>query len=289
MFNNTTTQTQRHMQATTIDEVLSILEAIIEESITTNNRAGYFAALYHKVTYQVKQGIAKGEFEDGTRMEQLDVMFANRYLAAYEQWKNNIKPTGSWDIAFTTVAKRRALVLQHLLLGINAHINLDLGIAAVQSANGAPMPNIQKDFAAINSIIASLTYEVMNEITRVSPLLSLMGLHATNYNAIIIQFSIANARDGAWCFAEDLYPKQGEAFTNCITARDKTITQLAEGLINAKGILRFTLWLIHLFEWKRPSRIIQALYTYKKKDFSKTDIEANVKVVANKNVVSQPA
>ncbi|MDH7460347.1 DUF5995 family protein [Chitinophagaceae bacterium 26-R-25] len=277
------------MQANTIDEVLTTLEAIIEESITTNNRAGYFAALYHKVTYQVKLGIKNGEFEDGARMEQLDVMFANRYLGAYEQWKNNIKPTGSWEIAFTTVGKRRALVLQHLLLGINAHINLDLGIAAVQTTNGASLPTIQKDFAAINSIIASLTYEVMNEITRVSPLLSLMGLHATNYNAIIIQFSIANARDGAWCFAEDLHSKQGAVFNNCITDRDKTITKLAEGLVSAKGILRFTLWLIHLFEWKRPSKVINALYTYKKKDFTKSDIEAGAKAVASKKVEPKPA
>jgi hypothetical protein len=265
------------MQATTIEEVLSTLEAIIEESIATNNRAGYFAALYHKVTYQVKLGIEKGEFEDGARMEKLDVAFANRYIAAYEQWKNNIKPTGSWNIAFTIVGKSRALVLQHLLLGINAHINLDLGIAAVQTLNGGPLPNIQKDFAAINTIIASLTYEVMNEITRVSPLLSLMGLHATNYNSIIIQFSIANARDGAWCFAEDLYSKQGVAFNNCITARDKTITQLAEGLVSAKGILRFTLWLIHLFEWKRPSRVIKALYTYKKKSFTISEVATETK------------
>lgn len=273
------------MQANTIDEVLSILEAIIEESITTNNRAGYFAALYHKVTWQVKEGIAKGEFEDGDRMEKLDVIFANRYLAAYDQWKKNIQPTGSWDIAFTTTTKRRALVLQHLLLGINAHINLDLGIATVQTASGAPLPGIQKDFAAINAIIASLTYEVMNEITRVSPLLSLMGLHATNYNSIIIQFSIANARDGAWCFAEDLYPKQDLAYNNCIAARDKTITQLAEGLVSAKGILRFTLWLIHLFEWKRPSRVIKALYTYKKKSFTISEIATNGKTVADKKVV----
>jgi hypothetical protein len=270
------------MQATTIDEVLSTLEAIIEESIVTDNRAGYFAALYHKVTMQVKDGVAKGEFEDGARMEKLDVAFANRYLAAYDQWKKNIKPTGSWDIAFTTIGKRSALVLQHLLLGINAHINLDLGIAAVQSLNDAPLPNIQKDFAAINTIIASLTYEVMNEITRVSPLLSLMGLHATNYNSIIIQFSIANARDGAWCFAEDLYSKQGVAFDNCIAARDKTITQLAQGLVSAKGILRFTLWLIHLFEWKRPSRVIKALYTYKKKSFTISEIETNTQKVVVK-------
>jgi hypothetical protein len=73
-------------QANTIDQVLVRLEAIISDSIKTGNRAGYFAALYHKVTASVKEGIVNGRFEDGSRMERLDVIFANRYLDAYTAW-----------------------------------------------------------------------------------------------------------------------------------------------------------------------------------------------------------
>jgi hypothetical protein len=35
----------------------------------------------------VKRGIAEGFFDDGPRMETLGVVFANRYLAAYEAWQ----------------------------------------------------------------------------------------------------------------------------------------------------------------------------------------------------------
>jgi hypothetical protein len=73
------------MEAQTIDEVISQLETIIQNAIKSNSRAGYFAALYHKVTSRVKEGIQAGEFENGTRMEQLDVIFANRYIIAYNQ------------------------------------------------------------------------------------------------------------------------------------------------------------------------------------------------------------
>lgn len=269
------------MKATTIDEVITELENILENCTTNDNRAGYFAALYHKVTVRVKEGIINGEFEDGKRMEQLDVVFANRYLEAYNQYKNNKETTHSWATAFNAASKRRNLVIQHLLLGINAHINLDLGIAAVEVAKEQSLDTIQKDFIAINTIIASLTYEVMNDIARVSPLLSLMGFHATNYNSILIQFSISNARDGAWRFAEELSSKTGSDYQNCIAERDKTINLLAEGLISAKGILRFTIWLIHLFEWKNPSKIITVLRMYVKKRFS---------VKKEKNVViAEPA
>lgn len=251
------------MPAATINQVIDSLQTIITESIATNSRMGYFAALYYKVTASVRDGIAKGQFENGPRMEKFDVVFANRYLDAYAAWKIKQPLSTSWRIAFEMAESSSTLVLQHLLLGMNAHINLDLGIAAVEVSGGGNMDDVQKDFDSINTIISALTYEVINEITRVSPLLSLLGLHSSNYS-ILIQFSISNARDGAWCFAEDLLKKQNTAYTDCIAARDKTITQLAQGLAHATGIMRVTLWLIHVFEWKSPSKIIKTLHDYQK-------------------------
>jgi len=252
------------MAAATIDDVLAQLSSIIDDSIKTNSRAGYFAALYHKVTSSVKLGIQNNVFDDGKRMEILDVIFANRYLAAYDQWKNNKPTTGSWKVAFETVEKGQPLVLQHLLLGMNAHINLDLGIAVVAAAKGQDFQSAGNDFNKLNAIISALTNDVIAELNRVSPLLSLLGLHATNYNSILIQFSIGNARDGAWRFAEELHPLTGNDYDGCIIARDKNITQLAESLVHANTLLKITLWIIHLFEWRRPSRIVKALWEYKK-------------------------
>jgi len=56
------------MAAQTINDVILQLEKLIEDSIEGNSRLGFFAALYHKVTTQVREGIQKGEFEDGLRM-----------------------------------------------------------------------------------------------------------------------------------------------------------------------------------------------------------------------------
>jgi hypothetical protein len=243
----------------TIDDILAQLQNIIAESIKTNSRMGYFAALYYKVTASVKDGIAKGQFEDGARMEKFDVIFAGRYLDALSAWKNHQPLSASWQVAFEATKKSSALVLQQLLLGMNAHINLDLGIAAVEVANGQ-MDGVQKDFDSINTVISALTYQVLNDISRMSPLLSLLGLHYDNQTSILIQFSIDNARDGAWCFAEELAKKQGDNYTECITQRDDTIKNLARGLIQMQGFMKFTVWLIHLFEWKKPARITRALH-----------------------------
>ncbi|HVW98149.1 MAG TPA: DUF5995 family protein [Mucilaginibacter sp.] len=247
------------MAVNTVDEVLSALETIIADSIKNNDRAGYFAALYYKVTASVKEGIDKGRFEDGQRMEKFDVLFANRYLDALTAWRKGQPLSASWLVAFEATGRSSVLVLQQLLLGMNAHINLDLGIAAVE-ASGGELAGIQKDFNSINTIISALTYEVLNDIDRMSPLLSLLGLHYTNQTSILIQFSIDNARDGAWCFAEDLVTKQGADYFGCIAGRDETIAKLAGGLIHMQGFMRFTVWLIHLFEWKNPARIIRSLH-----------------------------
>jgi hypothetical protein len=253
------------MAATTIDEVLLQLDKIIADSRRTGDRAGYFASLYYKVTSRVKEGIGKNEFENGPRMEKLDVLFANRYLDALEKWRSGEPMTSSWKTALDATRHSRVLVLQHLLLGVNAHINLDLGIAAVETMQGQSLSDIEKDFDSINTIIGSLTYEVLNEINRISPLISLIGLHSANTASILIQFSVSNARDGAWCFAEDLSKMTGADHSLFIEARDKNINTLGNTLLHFKGTLRFTLWLIHLFEWKDAVRIITTLHEFKKK------------------------
>ena len=261
--------TDNNQPAKTIDQVIQQLEALIENCIVTKNRLGYFAALYHKVTVRVKEGILKKEFEDGARMERLDVIFANRFLEAVYQYRNKKQPSACWLTAFQATKKRGPLVLQHLLLGMNAHINFDLGIAAVDTADMQDIHTIRSDFNSINTIIGSLIFEVLTEINRVSPLLSLFGLHATN-PSILIQFSITNARDGAWSFAEDLSNKKLDktAYQNCIATRDGTIEKLGLSLIKQKGLLRFTRWIIHLFEWKNPAKVIRAFYGYQKKYIS---------------------
>ncbi len=243
----------------TIDEVVARLEGIMDECARSGSRLGFFAALYHKVTCRVREGIRAGEFEDNARMERLDVVFANRYIHAWDRYRSGEGPTASWDVCFRAAGKRGLLVLQHLLLGMNAHINLDLGIAAVEVAGPGGLKAIRKDFNAINGILALLTGDVMSSLRRVSPLLSLLGLHATRYNSILIQFSLSNARDGAWCFAEDLDGSGAADYRRIALERDASIATLASGLTRAKGPVRLTLAVIRLFEWNSPRKILRVL------------------------------
>lgn len=84
--------TLRHMiKANSIAEVISHLDTVIAWSKQHQSRIGYFATLYRKMTIAVQEGIGNYSFTDGTRMERLDVNFANRYLQAWEAYINKKK------------------------------------------------------------------------------------------------------------------------------------------------------------------------------------------------------
>ncbi len=243
----------------TIDEVVIELEAILDHCIQKKSAIGFFAALYYKTTCNIRDSIRKGNFEDEERMEKLDILFANRFIDAWRRWDKNEVTTKSWEIAFRQTQKRRTLILQHLLLGINAHINLDLGIASALVMDMKSNPSFRRDFIRINEILNSMLSDVFKDIQRLSPLSSLMGLHAKNSKSMLINFTIGAARDGAWCFAQDLFPLRGKEYDECIDERDHEISRLGSNLSNPKGFLRITTLMIGVFEWKNPAKIINVL------------------------------
>ncbi len=131
------------MQATTIKEVITALDQIIADSVDENNRAGYFASLYKKVTMAVAQKITEGYFDNNERMERLDVVFANFYLDAYDSYRQGKTCAASWQLAFDEKRNWPPMILQHLLAGMNAHISLDLGVATALASQGQPIQLVQ--------------------------------------------------------------------------------------------------------------------------------------------------
>jgi len=244
----------------TIDEVIIYLEKIIDWSKANNNAAGFFATLYHKVTCKIRECISNKDFENGERMEKLDVAFANRYLAAFNFWISGKQNTLSWKVAFDSVADNSCIVLQHLLLGMNAHINLDLGIATVLVMKGFPLDDIKNDFNSINAILSAMTDNIEGCLTKINPLMKLLNLEIFNFDEMLVQFSITTARDGAWQFANDLNGKASQDYDSCIVARDERIVQLANSIAKPHGfILKVILKVIRLFEKKKVSKVIEFL------------------------------
>jgi Family of unknown function (DUF5995) len=247
------------MAAETIDDVIRALDGIIDWAWNEKSRLGYFAALYRRVTQAVKEGIAKGEFQNGPLMERLDVNFAGRYLDAFEQFRAGGKPTFSWQIAFRAGSWWRPIVVQHLLAGINAHINLDLGIAAAVTAPGDQLPGLQTDFDQINAVLASLVSTLEKEIATVSPLLGLLETLSLKTDSAIIDFSLDEARKFAWDHAVKMAPLNPEQMQAAIYDLDLEAAKFGHMVASPPWLIKVQLMPIRFFETSNVRRVLDVL------------------------------
>lgn len=243
---------------TNIDEVIAHLDVIISNETADKSTLAFFPVLYKKVTERIKLGIQNKEFQDNPRMERLDVIFASRYIEAYEQFKAGKKPTESWQVAFDA-AQKKLIIMQHLLLGINAHINLDLGIAVAETIGpNGDMESIKSDYNKINEILATMVSGVEKSIGEVSPVFYLLEKIGKGREDKIVTFSIDIARDEAWAFANQFHVSTNKAET--IVKRDVIIAALGGKLITSKSrILRWVIRFIRFFESKNVAKIVAIL------------------------------
>lgn len=257
----TVTMTQKQYGgARTIDEVIEQMDDIIAWAKAEQSRLGYFAALYRKVTVQVKEGIQNGMFEDGARMEVLDVTFANRYLTALNSFLQGKPASKSWMVAFESAESHKPIIMQHLLLGMNAHINLDLGIAAAQTCPGNRIGSLEGDFMKINTILSSLVDDVREEIDQLSPWIDLLDNISPTTSDAIVNFSMEKARDFAWHFAQELAPLSASDQEVEIRKKDHLIADLGYLVAHPIGMFfRLGLWVIRLRESSDVVRNIDVL------------------------------
>jgi Family of unknown function (DUF5995) len=239
------------MPPNSISDVIEQLDEIVKKSTQKNDRAGYFAALYKRVTVAVSEKIKEGYFDDNAGMEKLDIVFANRYLLAYEQYYNGKTCTGSWQLAFDTTRLWKPMVLHHLIAGMNAHISLDLGIAAATVAPGQKITDIHKDFNKINTILASLVDEVKNELYSMWPLSKLLAkLNIGKLENQVAGFSMNIARDAAWQVAIDYAslntPEQKEIY---VAERDASVKAFGNKLLFPGFLMRNIMGLFRIFEF----------------------------------------
>jgi Family of unknown function (DUF5995) len=246
-------------QATTISEVMTELDDVVAWARNGENCLGYFAALYRKVTRAVARRIQEGFFEDGERMARLDVIFANRYLEALADYQNGKAISESWHVAFEASQRWWPIVLQHLLLGINAHINLDLGIAAARTSFGSELAALKTDFERINDVLLQLLEEVERQLNAIWPLLALLDRLGGRTDEVLINFSMKRARACAWDTARSLAAQSEEQWGDNIRAVDHRTSALARRIGHPGARLGAVLRVVRLGELKKRSEVIEVL------------------------------
>ena len=160
--------------------------------------------MYLAVTETIRGRAESGRFVDAARMERFVGSFADRYVRAYDGWRAGTGCPLSWRAAFEATRRWRPVILQHLLLGMNAHINLDLGVTASALGDGGALEAVRVDFDAMNDVLAELVDGCQQALNEVSPWLDLADHIGGGGDETMIRFSLIVARRQAWSTATRL-------------------------------------------------------------------------------------
>jgi hypothetical protein len=182
-------------------DVLREIDQLLTWSKDNNSRIGFFAALYWHVATGVGGALEEHKFRHPAWVKQLNQAFFGRYLKAVDQYRRGDladPPTESWGLSFTAAAEPDCIVVQHLLLGVNAHINLDLSIALAEAIGPERMSDFSDDFQFLNEVLSHVTGTVVVNTSRVSRVLKWISRILGRREDQIMGFSIRMARDGAW-------------------------------------------------------------------------------------------
>ena len=162
-------------------------------------------------------------------------------------------------MAFEAADRWRPTVLQHLLLGMNVHINLDLAIASAQVAPGNEIHGLRPDFDAINDVLAGLIQKVQDDLNLISPLYRFVDDVTGRVDRTVVNFSIGRARAEAWKLATFLAAADPLAVQQRITrarpaGRGVGRCHPAPGPLLSSGLLA-----VRVTEKRNPAAIIDTL------------------------------
>ncbi len=214
-------------EPTTIDGVVRVLDEIIDDCLIKKSRLGYFAALYRRVTVGVRRRVDNGLYVDGSRMERLDVRFAQRYIDAYFRQRRGQRPTEAWAYAFAAGRDDRPIVLQHLLLGMNAHINLDLPIASARILDNHDPEGFKQDFHAVNDLLGALIDEIQDEIATAGLWMKVVDVLGGPVDEALCSLFLSRARSSAWQRAQTLHALPPDERPEVIRRYDRNTHQIA--------------------------------------------------------------
>jgi hypothetical protein len=192
---------------TTVEGVIARMHEI-DAALPASDGVSVFNKMYLTVTETIQGILAKpagdAAFQNPAVMGDLDVTFANLWLAAYEAGATGQTVPTEWRPLFELRDQGR-LPIQYALAGMNTHIEHDLPVAVVATCathNVTPQ-DLHHDYEAVNAVLAQVEAPIrqsfLDDLERdvdhvVSPIVHLVST-----------WDIEKARDVAWVSAETLW------------------------------------------------------------------------------------
>jgi hypothetical protein len=235
------------MLTVTIDELRSA-------ALAADDARGYFPAMYARVTREVENAAATGRFANGSRMEE----FARAFAGWYPTLRHGDVPVaGCWRAAFDVAGDQRLMIVQHLLLGINAHVNHDLPQVVVESApRGSDLSELRSDFDAVNDILADSLPTVLRSLGTVSRWVNTAAVFGGRQ---LFDFSLQVARRRAWDAAVRMHALDDAGRAAYVVELDRLVRVLAYLVANPGPVSRLGVALGRRCEEHDPRTVTRRL------------------------------
>ncbi len=223
-------------------------------ALAAGDASGYFPALYSRVTARIGASIEEGTFADGPGIDRFATRFASHYSAAAD---DHLSGPRCWQACWNVTGDRRLLIVQHLLLGINAHVNYDLPRAVVEAADErGDLMSIRRDFDAVNDVLGATYDDVIKDLDRVSRWVNgaarIGGGRAFN-------FSLRLARARAWQAASAMYTLSADGRRGYADELDRFVSVLAFLITQPSPVLRPLLSLARRLEEHDSPKVVTAM------------------------------
>ncbi|MFB9524699.1 DUF5995 family protein [Streptomyces cremeus] len=175
----------------------------VREEWPPHDGVAVFNRVYLTVTEEIARQIDRGRFPDPRAAATLDVLFAERYLAAVDATAAGGRPPACWRPLFQYRRHPGVRPLQFALAGINAHIGHDLALAVVDTCRtlGCGPAEVEADFDRVGETLAALEERIREELMPGPDLLEI----ADPLTHLIGAWSLERARDAAWAAARVLW------------------------------------------------------------------------------------
>jgi hypothetical protein len=213
----------------TLDDVVADLTALESRFRARGDRRSVFVTLYLVVSKEMRDRVARQAFLDPAWVHRYAVSFASLYRAAldaYDERRTTAVPR-AWRLCFDAAAAGGGLVLQHMLLGINAHVNNDLPLALERISIDPDRGRRRQDHDAVNAVLGAVTERATARLSALyAPGLAGLDDFAGELDEMLSQFSLDAARDSAW-----------EAAVALANARDGLERALTSKAISSRAAL----------------------------------------------------
>lgn len=195
---------------TRLDVLVGRLDERLAEHERDDDLRRVFLTVYRTMTRSMQASLDDDLFLDSDWTGDLTVRFAETSFEADEDWCRDGRCAAPWEVAFRTATSTRHLVVEHALLGINAHIVYDLprAVADTMVAHGDPAGGVDTsvvlarrrfDYDAVNQVLARTVDRVQDLLAeRFSATVRLLDALAFRLDEYAAEALLRYARTQGW-------------------------------------------------------------------------------------------